>query len=149
MKRKSEENASKVISNLIKNSVEMLEFYKRIYNRINDEDIKQIINYNIEKRKEIINELKSEAGKFNPSFDNLLTSFFRIKDKDSTTRTNEDVRIILHECEKNENKSEKIYRSAVKEKLTPKLKWLVSRQYGDIKIAHYHIRLLWESKKLS
>jgi uncharacterized protein (TIGR02284 family) len=145
MKRLSEENASKVISNLIKNSFEMVDFYTRVYNKINDEDLKQIIKYNINKRTEIIDELKSEGKKFNSSLDKLLTSF-REKNHNAAIYDNEDVSIILHECEKNEDESEKIYESAVKENLSPKLKWVISKQYGDIKQAHYHIRLLWENK---
>jgi rubrerythrin len=59
----STENTSRIITVLMKNSLEMLEFYEKIYTSIDDENLKQIFEYYIGQRKEIIKELKNEASK--------------------------------------------------------------------------------------
>jgi uncharacterized protein (TIGR02284 family) len=143
------ENTSRVITSLMKNSMEMLEFYERIYNMVDDENLKQIFEHYIDQRKEIINELKIEASKINSeeTFESLLEKFFKTKKNGSTLNVDGNVKTILEECEKYEDKAVRIYEHAVEENLSPKLKSLVSRQFGDIKEAHYHMKLLRDSRR--
>jgi uncharacterized protein (TIGR02284 family) len=145
----STENTSRIITVLMKNSLEMLEFYEKIYTSIDDENLKQIFEYYIGQRKEIIKELKNEASKINSeeTFESLLTAFFRTKENGKAILIDGNVKTILEECEKHEDQSVKIYENAVEENLSPKLKGLVTRQYGDIKEAHYHMKLLRDSRR--
>jgi uncharacterized protein (TIGR02284 family) len=145
----STENTSKVISILIKNSLEMLEFYERMFDLVEDENLKQIFEYYIERRKELVSELKKEASKVSSeeTFESLLNTFFKTRENGNNFIVDNNIKIILEECEKKEDESVKVYENAVAENLSPKFKSLVSRQFGDIKEAHYHMKLLRDSRR--
>lgn len=140
----SNENTSRIVSDLMKNSLEMLKFYEKINSIVDDESLRQIFMFYIGKRKEMVNELKSEIDKINSkeTFADLIESFFNKENNHSAALVKEDIKMILTECEKNENESVKIYESAVKEDVSPKLRSLISKQFGEIKEAHYHMKLL-------
>jgi uncharacterized protein (TIGR02284 family) len=140
---------NEILNALIKNSLEMLEFYKRIYNFVKEENLKQIFSVYINRRKEFIEELKNEALKADPekSFDNILNSLFKvIENSDNEKIIKKNQKSILSECEKNEMSSVKIYQEALDEELPHHLKDLLSKQLDEVKEAHYHMKLLRDSR---
>jgi uncharacterized protein (TIGR02284 family) len=138
-----------LLNALIKNSLEMLEFYRRIYNLIDDQNLKQIFSFYLEQRKNFIEELKTEAVKTDPekSVDNILSSLFKVIEENNHDEIKtDDEKSVLSECEKNEMKSVRIYQQSLDDELPQHLKELITNQLNDIREAHYHMKLLRDSR---
>jgi uncharacterized protein (TIGR02284 family) len=61
--------------------------------------------------------------------------------------TSGDDHAILTECERGEDSAVKGYEKAMEGNLSPSLRDIVSRQYGEVKSAHDRIRNLRDARK--
>jgi uncharacterized protein (TIGR02284 family) len=141
------------INDLIETLKDGEEGFRQAAEAVKNQQLKAVFSDYSQQRSRFANELQSQAeslGETEPEESSSATGAMHrawIGLKSALTRGDEHA--ILAECERGEDSAVDEYKKALESDLSPSLRDVLARQYGDVKAAHDQIKNLRDTTKRS
>jgi uncharacterized protein (TIGR02284 family) len=141
------------VNSLIETLKDGQEGYKEAAEAVKDTKLKSLFNEFSQQRATFASELQSEASRLGEpepeESSSAAGAMHRAWIDLKAAVTSGDDAAILAECERGEDSAVKEYKEAMEANLTPPVREIISRQYGEVKMAHDRIRNLRDRAKTS
>jgi uncharacterized protein (TIGR02284 family) len=146
-----EKETISTVNSLIETVKDGQEGFKQAAEGVTDPQLKSLCNEYSRQRSRFASELQTQVQSLSESAAEKTSSvagaLHRAWINLKSAVTSGDDHAILTECERGEDSAVKGYEKAMEGNLSPSLRDIVSRQYGEVKSAHDRVRNLRDARK--